>query len=80
MITTLNHDLDPAKRGDMHPAPVMLGDDVWLGADVTVLPGVTIGSGAVVGASSTVTRDVPAGVVVVGTPARQVRSVPGYED
>lgn len=80
VITTLNHDMDPAQRGDMHPAPVVLGDDVWLGANVTILPGVTIGDGAVVGAASTVTKDVPAGAVVVGTPARQVSSVPGYED
>ena len=79
VITTLNHDMDPAKRGDMHPAPVILGDDVWLGANVTILPGVTLGDGAVVGASSTVTKDVPAGAVVVGTPAKQISSVPGYE-
>ena len=72
--------MDPTKRGDMHPAPVVLGDDVWLGANVTILPGVTIGDGAVVGASSTVTKDVPAGAVVVGTPAKQISSVPGYED
>ncbi len=79
VITTLNHDMDPARRGDIHPAPVVLGDDVWLGANVTMLPGVTIGDGAVVGAASTVTKDVPAGAVVVGSPARQVRSVPGFE-
>jgi maltose O-acetyltransferase len=35
-----------------------------------VLPGVTIGDDAVIGAGSVVTRDVPAGVVVVGNPAR----------
>lgn len=79
VITTLNHDMDPAKRGDMHPAPVILGDDVWLGANVTILPGVTIGDGPVVGASATVTKDVPAGAVVVGTPAKQISSVPGHK-
>jgi acetyltransferase-like isoleucine patch superfamily enzyme len=59
----------------MHPAPVVLGRNVWLGANVTVLPGVTIGDDAVVGAGSVVTRNVPARTVVVGTPARVVRSL-----
>jgi len=35
-----------------------------------VLPGVTIGDDALIGAGSVVTRDVPAGVTVVGNPAR----------
>lgn len=74
VLATLNHALDPAHRGDMHPAPVVIGSNVWLGANVTVLPGVTIGDDAVVGAASVVTRDVPVGAVVVGSPARVVRT------
>jgi acetyltransferase-like isoleucine patch superfamily enzyme len=46
-----------------------------IGVNVTILPGVTIGAGAVVGAGSVVTRDIPAGVVVVGNPAAIVRTV-----
>lgn len=78
VITTLNHDMDPRKRADMHPAPVVLGEGVWFGANVTVLPGVTIGDGAVIGAGSVVTKDVPAWSVSVGVPAKQVGVVPGH--
>ena len=60
----------------MHPAPIVIGKRVWLGSNVTVLPGVTIGDGAVVAAASVVTKDVPANSVVVGSPAKVVRSVP----
>lgn len=60
--------MDQPKR----EADVVVGDDVWLGARVVVLPGVTIGDGAVVGAGSVVTKDVPAGAIAVGTPARVV--------
>lgn len=76
VITTLNHDMLPSRRADMHPARVVIGEGVWFGANVTVLPGVRIGDGAVVGAGAVVTKDVPAGAVVVGVPAKQVGTVP----
>jgi acetyltransferase-like isoleucine patch superfamily enzyme len=46
---------------------------VWIGRGVTVLPGVHIGDGAVIGANSVVNRDVAAGAVVGGVPARPLR-------
>ena len=49
---------------------VCIGDRVFIGADSVVLPCVTIGSDCVVGAGSVVTRDVPAGEVHAGNPAR----------
>ncbi|GAB3631917.1 sugar O-acetyltransferase [Microbacterium shaanxiense] len=76
VIATLNHDLAPSRRADMHPAPVSIGRNVWIGANATILAGVTIGDDAVVAAASVVTKDVPAGSIVVGSPARVVRSVP----
>jgi sugar O-acyltransferase (sialic acid O-acetyltransferase NeuD family) len=49
---------------------VHLEEDVTVGSASVVLQGLTVGRGAFVGAGAVVTRDVPAGVVVVGSPAR----------
>lgn len=75
VLATLNHGMDPAHRGDLHPAPIHIGNDVWIGANATVLPGVTIGDGAVVAAGAVVTRDVPAMTVVGGVPARVIKKI-----
>lgn len=77
VLATLDHDLAPSRRGDMHPAPITIGRNVWIGASATVLPGVTIGDDAVVGAAAVVTKDVPPRSVVVGSPARVVRTLEG---
>jgi acetyltransferase-like isoleucine patch superfamily enzyme len=50
--------------------PVVIEDDVWIGIGAIVLKGVHIGRGARIGAGAVVTRDVPAGAMVVGNPAR----------
>lgn len=44
-----------------------------IGANATILPGITIGAGAMVGAGAVVVHDVPAGVTVVGNPAKEIR-------
>lgn len=75
VIATLNHGLAPSQRGDLHPSPVVVGRNVWIGANVTILPGVTVGDDAVIAAASVVTKDVPARALVVGSPARVVRTL-----
>ena len=71
-ILTADHPRDPATRraGLEFGRPVRIGRNVWIGAGALILPGVTIGDDALVGAGSVVTRDVPAGVIVAGNPAR----------
>ena len=53
--------------------PITIGANVWLGGGVIVSPGVTVGDNTVVGAGAVVVRDLPAGVVAVGNPARVIR-------
>lgn len=49
---------------------VQLGEEVYIGANATLLPHRTVGNGAIIGAGAVVTRDVAAGQVVKGVPAR----------
>lgn len=51
---------------------ISIGDRAFIGAYTIVMPNVRIGSDAVIGSGSVVTRDVPAGTVVAGNPARKI--------
>lgn len=55
---------------DWQPIPTRVRRGASIGSGATILAGVTIGERALVGAGSVVTRDVPAGAVVAGNPAR----------
>src|SRR5581483_1565942 len=76
-LLTATHPVAPEPRrlGWEYGAPITIGDNVWLGGGVIVCPGVTIGDDTVVGAGSVVTRDLPAGVVAFGAPARVHREI-----
>lgn len=71
------HPLDPDQRkADVEMGkPITIGDNCWLGGHVTVLPGVTLGENVVVGAGSVVTKSFGDNVVIVGNPARVIKTV-----
>ena len=56
--------------------PVIIKDRAFIGGDVIILKGVTIGEEAVIGMGSVVTKDVPAGEIWAGNPARFIEKVP----
>ncbi|RAJ33273.1 sugar O-acyltransferase (sialic acid O-acetyltransferase NeuD family) [Kitasatospora sp. SolWspMP-SS2h] len=72
---TVGHDTRLGARVTVYPGAnvsgaVRLEDDSTVGSGAVVLQGRTVGRAAFVGAAATVTRDVPPGTTVVGTPAR----------
>lgn len=52
-----------------------IGEGVTIGAGATVIDQITIGEGSVIGAGSVVTKDIPAGVIAFGSPAKVIREV-----
>lgn len=61
-------------------SPVVIEDDVLIGANAVVLEGVRVGKGSIIAAGSVVTKDVPEGKVVAGTPARVIKNVEDVQD
>ena len=53
---------------------ITIEDDCWIGSNVTILDGVTIGKGSVIGAGTLITKDIPAGSVVVDKRDKSVRN------
>ena len=76
-IYTATHPTDwrVRRQGLEYGKAIHIGTDVWIGGGAVIRPGVTIGDRAVIGAGSVLTRDVPAGMVVAGNPARVIRQV-----
>jgi len=71
--TTASGDLQ--SEADWKVVPTVVRRGASIGSGSTILCGVEIGEGAIVGAGSVVTKDVPAGMVVAGNPAKILRPI-----
>ncbi|MBE2268247.1 MAG: N-acetyltransferase [Anaerolinea sp.] len=77
MVTNARYPLSHGAKDRLYGAYVEAG--AIIGANVTLLPGVRIGARALIGAGSVVTKDVPPGAVMVGSPARQINHIDNIE-
>ena len=68
--TVLAHDYVRGLRCDTH-----IGENCFIGVGAIIMPGVRIGDGSIVGAGAVVVNDVASGSLVVGNPARVIRTV-----
>ena len=71
-LCTGTHDYNSATF-DMITAPISIKDEAWIASDVFVYPGVSVGFGCVVGARSTVTSDLPGGMICMGSPCKPLK-------
>jgi UDP-2-acetamido-3-amino-2,3-dideoxy-glucuronate N-acetyltransferase len=62
-------------EADWTVVPTMIKRGASIGSGAVIMCGITIGERALIGAGAVVTRDVPAGALVTGVPARVVRNV-----
>lgn len=70
-LCSASHDIrDPARP--LTTSPIVIGQDAFVFAEAFIGPGVTIGEAAVVGARAVVVRDVAAGMIVAGNPAKTI--------
>ena len=76
-IIAASHPVSPTLRAEGYGCnyPVHIGKNVWLAANVTVLQGVHVGDNSIIAAGSLVTKDIPANVIAMGTPAKVVRKI-----
>lgn len=86
-VTLLVHDFSVTQPLTMKDAniigacllkPIVLNEGCFIGANCIILPGTNIGKNTIVGAGSVVKGNIPDNVVVVGNPARIVKSLDDY--
>ena len=71
-VTFTNDKYPKSRNATFVPLSTQIETGASIGGGATLLPGVVVGAEAVVGAGAVVTEDVPAGVTVVGNPARAI--------
>lgn len=71
--------ISPSKRALYSKGEVRIGENCWICENACILPNVDIGDGSIIGAGAVVTKDVPPYSVVVGNPARIVKSMNNNE-
>ena len=76
-VSLLTNNHDPYERQILTCKPVLIKQGAWIGAGATILPGITVGRYAIVGAAAVVTHDVPDYAIVVGNPAKIVKTLDG---
>lgn len=74
-VQLLSNNHDEYERQILTCEEIIIRKGAWIGAGATILPGVTIGKYAIVGAGAIVTKDVPDYSVVVGIPAKVVKTL-----
>ena len=70
-----NQLISPNARALYSHGPILIGDNVHVGENVVILSNVRIGNNVVVGAGAVVTKDIPSNCIVVGNPARVIKSL-----
>jgi putative colanic acid biosynthesis acetyltransferase WcaF len=71
-LCTGSHD-HTSEAFNIYAKPIIVEDEAWVATDVFIAPGITIGKGAVIGARSSVFKDMPAGMICIGNPAKPVK-------
>jgi acetyltransferase-like isoleucine patch superfamily enzyme len=73
VLTNAKYPLSPEAKKHLRGPVIRRGAKI--GANTTILPGVVIGENALIGAGSVVVKDVPAGSVMAGSPARLIKNI-----
>lgn len=80
-VTLLDHghefklNFSPIELGLTEGKEITIGNNCFIGAHTFILPGVSLGDNCIVGANSVVTRSFPAGTIIAGSPATEIKKL-----